>query len=475
LAALIPKSDDRSGALPGANGPPLPASTARWGVLGFSVAMSVLLYLDRFAIAVAAPAIQKDLTLNDTQKGHVLAAFFWSYALAQVPAGWLGDRWGGRRALTLYVAAWSLAMAGVGLAGTFASLLVMRVLLGVAQAGAYATTASFLRRWIPFHRRGFANGAVTLGGRAGGLVAPLLTPLLMVAVAQFGHETESWRIVFIGYALIGFIWAGLFWRWFRDSPREHPQCNAAEVALIELGLPLSMATHADRPAGIPWRAMLSSRNLWILSLVNFCINVGWAFLPNWLPSYLVEVHGMTKVQAGTLTSLTALAGMAACLSGGVATDRLVRRLGLAWGRRLPPIVAYGGAAIVWFSCAIDHNLSTFVALLATAYFLGDVPLASLWATYQDTSGPYAGTILGWANMCGNLGMAMATALIGYMRDEGFGWETVFCLSAASYAVAACCWLFIDPRVHMIEPAKHPLGRADQPIRALADSAPTSEM
>src|SRR5262245_10939592 len=97
-------------------------TNVRWGVLAFSVAMAVILYLDRMSIAVAAPAIQSELDLTMTQMGHSIAAFFWCYALFQVPAGWLGDRWGGRRVLTAYVVAWSLAMASLGLAGGFLSL-----------------------------------------------------------------------------------------------------------------------------------------------------------------------------------------------------------------------------------------------------------------------------------------------------------------------------------------------------------------
>jgi MFS family permease len=114
----------------------------RYGVLVFSVTMSVVLYLDRMSIAVAVPAMQADLKLDLAQMGDSLAAFFWCYALFQVPAGWLGDRWGGRRILTLYVVAWSLAIAGVGLAAGFLSLVLMRSLLGIGQAGVDLPIAS---------------------------------------------------------------------------------------------------------------------------------------------------------------------------------------------------------------------------------------------------------------------------------------------------------------------------------------------
>ena len=170
-------------------------TVVRYGVLGISVAMSVILYLDRMAIGVAMPSMSADLGIPLPQLGDSVAAFFWCYALFQVPAGWLGDHWGGRRALTLYVVAWSLAMAGLGLVGGLVSLVAMRALLGIGQAGAYATTASFLRRWMPFSSRGFANSAVSLGGRAGGVLAPALTPLLMLLVSQWAPQMDRWRPV----------------------------------------------------------------------------------------------------------------------------------------------------------------------------------------------------------------------------------------------------------------------------------------
>ncbi len=436
--------------------PPRPASDAsqlsgqpptrvRYGVLSFSVAMAVILYLDRMAISVAIPAIAGDLNLEIKQVADSVAVFFWCYALFQVPAGWLGDRWGGRRALTLYVVAWSLAIAGLGLVGGFISLVVMRALLGIAQAGAYATTASFLRRWIPFTRRGFANSAVSLGGRAGNVLAPALTSLLMRSVAISGVAADRWRPVFIGYGLIGLVWAVWFWRWFRDQPREHPACNPAEVALIEQHEVAPAAGAVQAQGAIPLRSMLGSRGLLLLGLVNFCVNVGWIFIGTLLPTYLIRVHGQTEVEAGFAASLTAGAGMAGCLCGGIAADWLVHRLGLRWGRRVPALLGYGGAALAYLGCWGLEDPNAIVALLLVASFLGDFPLGALWATFQDIGGPFAGTVLGFANMCGNIGAACATSLIARLA-EGFGWPATFGLSAGAYLVGALTWFFIDPRV-----------------------------
>jgi MFS transporter, ACS family, glucarate transporter len=418
---------------------PRPTSV-RYCVLAFSVAMAVILYLDRMAIAVPMRAIAVDLNVPLPQVGDSVAAFFWCYALFQVPAGWLGDRWGGRRALTLYVVAWSAAMAGLGVAAGSLSLVMMRALLGIGQAGAYATTASFLRRWMPFDRRGFANSAVSLGGRAGGVLAPLLTPILM-------GQHDAWRPVFLGYALVGLLWAGAFWLWFRDEPGRHPRCNAAEVALIQQGETAPPAAAAQAVGMIPLGAMLANRGVQALSVINFCVNVGWIFLATWLPTYLMTVHSCTAKEAGLYTSFTAASGMAGCLCGGLATDFLVKRVGLLWGRRIPGIISYGGAAVGLAGVWTLNDVGPIVALLVVTSFLGDFALGAGWATYQDIGGRYAGTVLGWTNMCGNIGAALAVSVIGRLVDN-YGWSATFAMSSTAYLIGALGWLWVDPGVQI---------------------------
>ncbi len=416
---------------------------ARYVVLALVVSMAVLLYLDRMAISVAMPAMSEDLGIPDTYVADSVAAFFWCYALLQIPAGWLGDRWGGRRALTMYVVAWSLAIAGMGFVSGLWSLMIMRGLLGVAQSGAYATTASFLRRWMPFSIRGVANSAVSLGGRAGGVLAPSLTALGMVAVARLGFDVARWRPVFIVYGIVGLVWAGVFWWWFRDKPREHRGVNAAEALLIETD-GSEIAERVPDTFSISPMNFVHSRSIWALTIVNFFINLGWVMVGTLLPTYLIQVHGWEELNAGLATSAAALAGMAGCLFGGVATDRLVRRLGLVWGRRAPCIFSYGGAAISYGLCFLMDAPWAIVSLLVLSSFLGDFGLGPLWCTYQDLGGPYSGTVLGVGNMCGNIGAAIGISLVPRLAAE-FGWSASFALSAGAYAIGALAWLVIDPR------------------------------
>ena len=170
-----------------------PPSTTfiRYFVVFMLMVMAVLLYLDRFCIAFAANYIRDDLGLTQNQLGLMFSAFFFSYALAQVPSGWLSDRYGARIMLTLYILAWSLFTFLTGIVYGLALLLVMRVACGLGQAGAYPTSASVISKWIPFSGRGGASSICALGGRMGGAIAPLLTASLIVMLVPIDTDGEG--------------------------------------------------------------------------------------------------------------------------------------------------------------------------------------------------------------------------------------------------------------------------------------------
>lgn len=158
----------------------------RYLVLTVATVMSVLLYLDRFAVSIASEYIRQDLRMTQTQMAWFISAFFWSYALFQVPAGWLSDRFGGRAMLSVYILAWSVFTGLMGLADAVWMMLWLRLLCGLSQAGAYPTSAGLIRRWFPLSFRGSASSIVGLGGRIGGVLAPLLTAWLIARIAASG-------------------------------------------------------------------------------------------------------------------------------------------------------------------------------------------------------------------------------------------------------------------------------------------------
>ncbi|MFP6768172.1 MAG: MFS transporter [Planctomycetaceae bacterium] len=188
--------------------PPTTATRIRHFVVFVSMLMAVLLYLDRFCISFAANYIRDDLGLTQANLGLMMSAFFLSYALAQVPSGWLSDFYGARIMLTVYILTWSLFTFLTGAVFGLAMLLLMRVACGLGQAGAYPTSASVISKWVPFSGRGTASSIVALGGRFGGAVAPLLTAYLIVLLVPIdpsgtGERFSNDDILWGGKSLCG--------------------------------------------------------------------------------------------------------------------------------------------------------------------------------------------------------------------------------------------------------------------------------
>ena len=418
-------------------------SLVRYGVLGFAVTMSLLLYLDRFALSVALTTIMKELDLDSQQMGRVTGVFFYVYALAQVPAGWLSDRLGGRVTLTLYVLAWSLALGGMGFATGLISLAVFRILLGLGQAGAYPCIASVNKRWFPVTQRGFANSFTTMGGRTGNLLTTIFTPLLMAAVgATIGWTTGQWRVVFWCYSLLGVGWAVLFWTWFRDTPEQHRSVNAGELNLLQHNSPPPAAAGTGVPLP-PFRDMAVCPTMYFLCVIGVFVNIGWIFLVTFLPMFLEKVHKLDLKVVGILVAVPGIAAMCGGVAGGMSTDFLVRKIGLKWGRRATGIIATCGGALAYLGCLITDNTVVLVVLFSIAAFMIDFGLGSLWAVYQDIAGKHVAAVLGFANMCGNLAAGFFSEVIGRYAKAG-AWPTVFAISALALFATAAGWCLVDP-------------------------------
>jgi MFS family permease len=413
----------------------------RYGVLAFLTVMAVLLYLDRVCISMAEDSIRGALDLSKPEMSVVFSAFFFAYALAQVPSGWLGDRLGARRMLVACVLLWSVCTALTALATGFVALVAVRLLFGIGQAGAYPVAARVNSLWMPFSQRAFASGMITLGGRAGGALAPALTASLILAWGD-------WRPVFWVYAGPGFAWALLFWLWFRDRPMQHPACNEVECRLI--GAQQAETTSpAGTAGGIPWRDACRSTSLWMQCLTQFTTNIAWAFLITWLPTYLKEAHKLELGKTGWLASLPLLVGMVGCVLGGITTDWLTRRIGLKWGRNLLGMTTKFLAAIGALIALAAKDPYVAIAALSLASFAVDLGLGATWAYFQDTGGPYVGTLLGWANMFGNFGAVVSPLLLGWLGEE-HGWSWALAACAILYVLAGLCWLGIDARIPIVK-------------------------
>lgn len=414
--------------------PSAPATHVRYLVLAVATANAFLLYLDRLCMTatVHSASFQKELGLSPEQVGSVLSVFFLAYALGQLPAGFLADRFGPRRMLTCYILAWSLCTALTGFANGLAALLGVRLACGFAEAGAYPASARLITRWFPFHQRARANSVVAFGGRIGNALALWMTAIFILALG-------TWRPVLQIYGAVGLGLAALTWVVFRDRPDEHPWVNAGEHELID-------SPPASKQPPFPWASLLTHRSLWFLSLGGLGMNLGWAFLVTWLPNYLTEVRGVDAATAGRDVSIALGCGLAGMLFGGWWCDALTRRFGARWGRRLPFLIGGAVAALLYLACPLLPSAAWVAAVCAVVAFAADSMVPPTWALGQDIGQEYVAATLAWTNMWGNLGASLIAKVIPTVRKSQFrfdDWREVFWLCAAGFVLLAVCLCFVD--------------------------------
>ena len=416
----------------------MPASRVRYVVVAFAFALSVITYIDRVCIAAAAPTIVAELGLSRVEMGAVFSAFTLAYALFEIPGGWWGDVHGARRVLTRIVIWWSAFTALTGAVWNFLSLVACRFLFGAGEAGAFPNCTRVFSRWMPATERGRAHGLIFTGSRLGGSLTPYTVIALMAVI--------GWRSTFVAFGALGLFWAAAFYSWFRDEPAEKASVNQAELELIRGEDPAPQG-----PPRVPWRALLSSSNLWAICLMYGFMFYGWYFYITWLPTYLQEARGLSPAQSGLYAGLPLLFGAFGCLLGGMLTDALVRRRGLKFGRRAVGLLGLLAAgAFLLTSVFLSHPLHAILAISLSA-FCNDLALSACWAVCIDTGKHYAGTVSGAMNTFGNLGGTLSPFLVGIFLERFGSWELPFFVASGTYLFAALFWLRIDPTEPLGEP------------------------
>lgn len=411
---------------------PLAPTRVRQVVLGLTVAAYMLTYMDRVVISAAVPSIQKEFGFSIVTMGWILSSFQWAYALFQIPGGWLGDRFGPRRALSAIVVWWSLFTAATVLAWSAASMATVRFLFGMGEAGSFPIATRSLSRWILPAERGFAQGVTHAGSRLGGAFTPAIVVLI---IARFG-----WRAAFLCFALLGLAWSGLWYWYYRDTPAEHSSVNAAERDLIlsSLGRTQAKGTHS-----VPWKRILSSPQMWIISPMYFCYAYNLGVYLVWFPKYLNAERGFSLERMGFYAGLPLLAGTAGDMLGGWISDIWVKHSrDLKAARRGVALAGFllAGAAI-FPACYIADPVAG-VCFSALTMFGLELTVGVSWAITLDIGGECAGSVASVMNTFGNLGGATASVLSAYLVKL-YGWNMPFLVVAALCLVAALLYLRID--------------------------------
>ena len=414
-------------------------TSIRWRLYALLLMVVTLTFIDRFNMNVAAKYIQQEFSLSDIQIGSLLSAFVLGYALFQAPGGWLGDRFGARRVLTLAILWWSLFTALTAVAPDVVprhwmpvavAFWLVRFLIGVGEGPALPCTNKMIGRWmaIPERARGSSLFLVAVG--IGGAFTP---PAIAWSMTTWG-----WRTSFLACGLLGVAVAAI-WHWqSTENPADHPGVNAAELALIQDGRAPTIAA-----GPFPWRRLIGSASIPALVIANFMLGYVTYIFYTWFFLYLVNVRNLPVMAGSYWSTAPFLAILIGAPIGGFVSDAMVRKLGHPWGRRVPVIVAATGSCLLLLSGSRMENPYSAIGVLALAAGCNSVAAVTSWALPNDLSERYAGTLAGVLNTCTNLGGALSPILTPYLAAR-FGWVAALDFAAGFMACIGILWIFVHP-------------------------------
>jgi MFS family permease len=389
----------------------------------------LILYIDRVNISTAAPLIQHDLALSNTQLGFAFSAFAYPYAVFQLIGGWLADRYGPRWTLGVSGFVVCAATALTGLVGGLGTLVAARFALGCGEGNTFPTATRAMAAWVPASRWGFAQGVTHSAARIGNA----LTPPLIASLVAFA----TWRGSFALLGAANLLWVAV-WSWFfRDDPRSHPRVRASEAETL-----------AARPAGEPPAAVPRRLLVWRMmpvTVVDFCYGwTLWVFL-SWVPSFFFQ-HFHLNLNASALFSAGVfLSGVAGDALGGVVSDRILAKTGnLRLARTAVIAAGLFGAFVFLVPIAAVHSLRVVTLCLSAAFFCTELAVAPIWSVPMDIAPRHAGSAAGMMNFGFGCAGIISPVVFGYVIDVTGSWTVPFLSSAALLLVGGALALCLRP-------------------------------
>ncbi len=373
----------------------------------------VINYLDRSNISTAVSAIKGEFGLDNTEMGLILGAFGWTYALFQIPGGWLVDKMSPRVLLPIILILWSLATISTSLAGTVATFFVIRLMVGLLEAPAYSIFNQVTTAWFPNRERATAVGVFISAQFLG---PAFITGLLILMVASFG-----WRSVFYVTGGAGLIW-GVVWYLIYRGPRESKLANQAELNEIEAGgAILDFGRIGQAKTKFTWAdffTVLKYRKLWGVYIGQFAITSSQFFFFTWFPTYLKEFRHLDVTTTSVYASLPFVGAWLGALCSGFFSDALLKRgFSLGTARKTPIILGLLISSVIVMANYVDSaGLAVFFFTLA----LFGNGLASIgWSLISSVAprrliGLTGGTFNGLSNLSG----IVTPMIIGYLAENG---------------------------------------------------------
>ena len=417
-------------------------SRARFTILALIAIGTVVNYLDRTVLGIAAPSLTKDLGLSAAVMGLVFSAFSWTYTVSQVPAGMFLDRVGVKKTYFLAVASWSSFIVLHGFAGGLASLLVCRLGLGVAESPCFSANSRVVGHWFPQRERARATSIYQVGQYIG---LALFSPLLFWIISAFG-----WRAMFVIVGSVGLLFSLVWWMRYHE-PHESRTMNDAERDYIGAGGGLASAADAQRP--FSWadvRSLLGRRQIWGAAIGQFAGNATVVFFLTWFPTYLVTERHMVWLKVGFFAVLPFLGASCGVLFGGWISDLLLRRTGsVNLARKLPIVTGLLLASTIVL--AIDVKTDTAVIAVMSLAFFGQGMGGLGWSIIPDIAPKrLMGLTGGIFNFTANIAGIVTPVVIGVLVSltGSFVWGLAFIGAVA--VLGAASYIFILGDIKRIE-------------------------
>lgn len=430
------------------------STNVRYGVLALIALGTMVNYLDRTLLSVAAPSMTKELGIDAATMGLVFSAFSWTYALAQLPGGVFLDRFGVRLTYFLSVGFWSIFTVLQGFAGGLVSLLGFRLGLGAAEAPCFPANSRILVTWFPQRERARANSVYSVGMYFG---IAFLSPVLFWITANWG-----WRSLFMIVGAIGIVFAAGWFAVYRD-PADSKRVNQAELDLIAEGGGGAVSERTPFSwTDVGW--LLRQRQIIGASIGQFATNATLVFFLTWFPTYLATERHMNWLKVGVYAVLPFIAASVGVLVGGQLSDFLVKRSGSAtFGRKLPIVGGLLMSSTIVLAAFLKSD-QLVIAVMSIAFF-GQGMSNLGWTLISDVAPKnLVGITAGLFNFCTNLAGIVTPIVIGFViaaTGSFFGGLAFIGLMAL---LGAFSYTFVVGEVRRLVQPDHDGSRAAKAVR-----------
>ncbi len=395
--------------------------------------MYLITYIDRANVATAAGEIRRQLSLSATEWGVIASAFGYPYILFQIFGGWVGDRFGPRWTLFTCGVVWAAATILTGLAGSFVTLFLVRVMLGFGEGATFPVATRAMQAWTPPDRRGFAQGLTHAFARFGNAVTPPIVAWLVLGI--------GWRASFGALGFASLVWVIVWVFYFRDVPAEHGGLSRKELQrLPNAGVRPTVARVA-----VPWKR-LAVRMLPV-TVVYFCYGwTLWLYI-NWLPQFFLQEYNLNLSRSALFASTVFSAGVVGDYLGGVISDRILRRTGDVLKARRNVIVAgFLSSALFLAPMFMTRNLTIIIISLAGAFLCAELVIGPIWSIPMDIAPKYSGTASGFMNTGSAVAAVLSPQAFGYLADLTGNWHVPFIGSLGLLLLGAALSFSMRPDV-----------------------------